>query len=108
MKRTACHISSGRRRHSRHGVGCYGRVSYACRRSRYSIGLQGRLHQPSDGRCGGVRPEHENGTELAVEEINAAGGIGGVPVEVIYEDDRLSPADAQTALLKLVETDQVQ
>jgi ABC-type branched-subunit amino acid transport system substrate-binding protein len=30
-----------------------------------------------------------------------------VPVEVIYEDDRLSAADAQTAFLKLVETDKV-
>lgn len=49
----------------------------------------------------------KNGTELAIEEINAAGGVNGVPLEVIYEDDRLSPADAQTALLKLVETDKV-
>jgi len=49
----------------------------------------------------------KNGTELALEVINSAGGIRGVPVEVIYEDDRLSPADAQTAFLKLVETDKV-
>ena len=49
----------------------------------------------------------KNGTELALDVINSAGGIGGVPVEVIYEDDRLSPADAQTAFLKLVETDKV-
>jgi branched-chain amino acid transport system substrate-binding protein len=47
------------------------------------------------------------GTELAVEVINAAGGINGVPVEVIFEDDRLSAADAQTAFLKLVESDKV-
>ena len=39
------------------------------------------------------------GTELAVDVINEAGGINGVPVEVIYEDDRLSAADAQTAFL---------
>ena len=44
----------------------------------------------------------KNGTEIALDAINAAGGIKGVPVEVIYEDDRLSPADAQTAFLKLV------
>ena len=49
----------------------------------------------------------KKGTELALDAINAAGGIGGVPVEVIYEDDRLSPADAQTAFLKLVESDKV-
>jgi len=47
------------------------------------------------------------GTELAVEVINAAGGINGVPVEVVFEDDRLSAAGAQTAFLKLVETDKV-
>ena len=49
----------------------------------------------------------KNGTEIALDAINSAGGIGGVPVEVIYEDDRLSPADAQTAFLKLVEADKV-
>ncbi len=49
----------------------------------------------------------KNGTEIALDVINSAGGIKGVPVEVVYEDDRLSPADAQTAFLKLVETDKV-
>src|SRR4030042_1298764 len=49
----------------------------------------------------------KNGTEKALEVINSAGGIKGVPLEVVYEDDRLSPADAQTAFLKLVGTDQV-
>jgi branched-chain amino acid transport system substrate-binding protein len=47
------------------------------------------------------------GTELAVDVVNAAGGINGKPVEVVFEDDRLSAADAQTAFLKLVETDKV-
>ncbi len=47
------------------------------------------------------------GTDLALERINAEGGINGVPVEVIYEDDRLDAATAQTALLKLIESDQV-
>ncbi len=49
----------------------------------------------------------KKGTEVALKEINDAGGIHGHPVEVIYEDDRLSAADAQTAFLKLVETDKV-
>jgi branched-chain amino acid transport system substrate-binding protein len=49
----------------------------------------------------------KNGTELALDKINGAGGVNGVPIEVIYEDDRLDPATAQTALLKLVNTDQV-
>ena len=49
----------------------------------------------------------KKGTEVALKEINDAGGIKGHLVEVIYEDDRLSAADAQTAFLKLVETDKV-
>ena len=49
----------------------------------------------------------KKGTEVALKEINDAGGIMGHPVEVIYEDDRLSAADAQTAFLKLAETDKV-
>lgn len=46
-------------------------------------------------------------TELALDRINGEGGINGVPVEVIYEDDRLDSATAQTALLKLIQSDQV-
>ena len=49
----------------------------------------------------------KKGTEVALDVINGAGGINGVPVEVIYEDDRLNAADAQTALLKLAQTDKV-
>ncbi len=49
----------------------------------------------------------KKGTELAVDEINAAGGINGHPIEVIYEDDRGQAADAITAFTKLVETDHV-
>ena len=49
----------------------------------------------------------KKGTELALDVINGAGGIGGTKVEVIFEDDRLSAADAQTAFLKLVQSDKV-
>ena len=49
----------------------------------------------------------KKGTELALDVINGAGGIGGTKVEVIFEDDRLNAADAQTAFLKLVQSDKV-
>jgi len=49
----------------------------------------------------------KKGAEVALDEISAGGGINGVPVEVIYEDDRFSAADARIAFLKLVETDKV-
>lgn len=69
----------------------------------YKVGFAN--HLTGDGAVYGQ--SMKNGTELAVEAINAAGGINGVPVEVIYEDDRMVAADAQTAFLKLVETDKV-
>jgi branched-chain amino acid transport system substrate-binding protein len=48
-----------------------------------------------------------DGMNLAVEEINAAGGIHGRKLEVIFEDDAFSPAKALAAVKKLVERDQV-
>ncbi len=49
----------------------------------------------------------KKGTELALDKINGTGGVNGVPLQVIYEDDRLSAADAQTAFLKLAQSDKV-
>lgn len=45
----------------------------------------------------------KKGVELALDKINA----GGEKIRVIFEDDRLSAADAQTAFLKLVDSDKV-
>jgi urea transport system substrate-binding protein len=47
------------------------------------------------------------GLDLAAKEINAAGGILGRPVEVIYEDDKTDPAAAVDATRKLIERDGV-
>ena len=47
------------------------------------------------------------GIDLAVNEMNAAGGILGRPVEVIYEDDKTDPAAALDATRKLIEHDGV-
>lgn len=44
-----------------------------------------------------------NGVMLAVEDINAAGGVGGRPVTVSYVDDAQDPATAKAAVRKLVE-----
>ncbi len=49
----------------------------------------------------------KKGTELALDEINAAWAKKGMKLEVIFEDDRLAAADAQTAFLKLVQSDRV-
>lgn len=45
----------------------------------------------------------KKGVELALDKINAQ----GEKIRVIFEDDRLSAADAQTAFLKLVDSDKV-
>ncbi|MGL3207875.1 ABC transporter substrate-binding protein [Bradyrhizobium sp. BR 1433] len=43
------------------------------------------------------------GLELAARDINAAGGILGRPVEVIYVDDKTRPGSAADAMRSLVE-----
>ncbi len=47
------------------------------------------------------------GIELAVEEINANGGVLGRPVRVLYEDDQLDNTKAVTAAEKLVNVNKV-
>ncbi len=47
------------------------------------------------------------GVELAVEEINKAGGINGRPLEVIFEDEKDSPTTAVNAVQKLINVDKV-
>jgi branched-chain amino acid transport system substrate-binding protein len=45
--------------------------------------------------------------ELAVEEINAKGGIGGVPIELICYDTQTMESEALKAMSRLVDRDQV-
>jgi branched-chain amino acid transport system substrate-binding protein len=50
---------------------------------------------------------YRKGWQLAVEEVNAAGGIGGKKLVVISKDDGGKPADAQTAANELVSSENV-
>src|ERR1700753_2658986 len=50
---------------------------------------------------------YRNGWQLAVEEINASGGINGKKLVVISKDDGGKPADAQTAANELVSSENV-
>ncbi len=47
-------------------------------------------------------------TQLAVAEINNAGGINGRELQVIYEDGKCNGKDAASAMQKLVNVDKVQ
>lgn len=48
-----------------------------------------------------------DGMNLAIKEINAAGGINGRKLRVFFEDDALSPSRALAAVKKLVDQDKV-
>lgn len=43
-----------------------------------------------------------NAAEMKVEEINAAGGINGIPLEVVFEDNELSPEASIVAAERLI------
>src|SRR5687768_18266032 len=49
----------------------------------------------------------KNGIELAVEEINNAGGINGKKIQLIVEDDQGRPEQAKTVVSKLINQDRV-
>jgi branched-chain amino acid transport system substrate-binding protein len=50
---------------------------------------------------------YKKGMELAVEEINAAGGIDGKKIELITRDDNANPGDAVRAAEELVSREKV-
>jgi len=45
--------------------------------------------------------------DIAVEEINAKGGIGGLPIEMICYDDQTLESEALNAMNRLVDRDKV-
>src|ERR1044071_3336844 len=48
-----------------------------------------------------------HGTELAVEEVNTAGGVLGKKIELIYEDDQSKAGEPATVVKKLISRDGV-
>ena len=48
-----------------------------------------------------------NGAQLAFDELNAAGGIGGKKIEYVAEDDQSKAEEAATAVQKLINQDHV-
>ena len=47
------------------------------------------------------------GAELAVEQINAAGGVNGMQLELVVYDDQASPKESVPVANKLIEQDKV-
>lgn len=48
-----------------------------------------------------------NGVQIALDEINAAGGVLGKKIKVIVEDTQSKPEHSKTAVLKLIKQDHV-
>lgn len=62
---------------------------------------------PLTGSVPNIGAAMKNGAALAVEEINAAGGVLGKDISAIYEDDENKPATAPNAITKLITEDKV-
>lgn len=67
------------------------------------IGVYGDL----SGQTSSFGQSTRNGSQLAADEINAAGGINGRQVQLIHEDDQGEPGKAATVVAKLINQDQV-
>jgi branched-chain amino acid transport system substrate-binding protein len=67
------------------------------------IGVYGDL----TGQTSSFGQSTRNGSQMAAEEINAAGGINGRQVQLIHEDDQGEPGKAATVVAKLINQDQV-
>ena len=49
----------------------------------------------------------QEGTELAVEEINSKGGVKGKKIKMLFEDDKSNPQEASNKVLQLINRDKV-
>ncbi len=52
-------------------------------------------------------PAQENAANLAAQEINAAGGVGGQPIEIVTGDTATDPSQGATEATRLVEVEGV-
>src|SRR3989344_124171 len=62
---------------------------------------------PLTGELANIGTNAKAAVEIAVEEVNAAGGINGSNLEVIFEDDQCAGPKAESAVSKLTSVDQV-
>jgi len=62
---------------------------------------------PLTGSAAEIAEQHKMGIDLAVEKINAGGGINEKKLEVIYEDDKNDPKITVSCFNKLVDINKV-
>ena len=59
------------------------------------------------GRIGWIGEDCVNGAKLAVDEVNAKGGINGKQIELVVYDTKTNPDTARTVFEKLIKKDKV-
>jgi len=59
------------------------------------------------GRIGWIGADCVNGAKLAVDEVNAKGGINGKKIELVVYDTKTNPDTARTVFEKLIKKDKV-
>src|SRR5262245_8450344 len=64
-------------------------------------------HQDLSGPIKGWGVPVSNGMKMAVEEINAAGGINGRKIKLVVEDSAYDPKKAVLATQKMIERDKI-
>jgi branched-chain amino acid transport system substrate-binding protein len=51
--------------------------------------------------------DSREGIELAIDEVNKAGGVKNKPIKVLFEDDKSNPQEATNKVLQLIDRDKV-
>lgn len=64
--------------------------------------------QSLSGDAAGYGDPQAKAMQIAVDEVNAAGGVDGVMLELVAEDSKCDPKTGVTALQKLISVDNVQ
>lgn len=62
---------------------------------------------PLTGPAAPIGIEEQNGVQFAVDEANAAGGVAGVPVRVIFDDSQGKPDQAVLAFNRMLDLNSV-
>ena len=62
---------------------------------------------PLTGTSASIGEDQRRGIELAVEQVNAQGGVNGQPLHVIVEDSAESPVTGLNAVRKLTQVNHV-
>lgn len=82
---------------------CLGQPALTAEYKEYTLGMT----VPMSGSQKMVGDLQVAGIEMAVKEINAKGGIDGIPLRVIFEDNQANPTTAVTAFQKLISVNKV-